>query len=63
VNEVFSPSEEEVKLAQEIVAEFEKAGKPTTVGGRMIDCASYVQAKEVISTYEEIVKRRRRVDG
>ncbi len=63
VNEVFSPSEEDVKLAQEIVAEFEKEGKPTTVGGRMIDYASYVQAKEVISTYEEIVKRRRRVDG
>ncbi len=56
INKVFSPSEEDVRLAKEIVAEFEKTST-TTVGGRMIDYASYVQAKEVIETYEEILKR------
>ena len=56
VNQIFSPKEEDVKLAREIIEAFEKAGT-TSVGGRMIDYASYVQAKEVIEMYEEILKR------
>ena len=56
VNQIFSPKAEDVKLAREIIEAFEKAGT-SSVGGRMIDYASYVQAKEVIEMHEEILKR------
>jgi citrate lyase subunit beta/citryl-CoA lyase len=61
VNEIFSPSEEDVRLAKEIVENFEKSGT-TSVGGRMIDHASYVQAKDVIEMYEEILRREKEVE-
>jgi citrate lyase subunit beta/citryl-CoA lyase len=57
VNEIFSPSEDDVRLAKEIVEGFERGER--TVGGRMIDHASYVQAKDVLGMYEEIMRRER----
>jgi citrate lyase subunit beta/citryl-CoA lyase len=55
VNEIFSPSEEDVRLAKEIVERFEMGDR--TVRGRMIDYASYAQAKDILGMHEEIVGR------
>jgi len=61
VNEVFSPSEKDIEYAQEVVKVYEEAKASglgvTTLGGRMIDYATYVQAKDILSMADSISKR------
>lgn len=66
LNEVFTPSEEEVRFARVVVEEFEKAeaaGRGAiSVEGTMIDVAGYRRARELLSLVEAI-ERRKRVGG
>ncbi len=61
INEVFTPSKEEIEQAMEIVKVYEEAKAQglgaTTLRGRMIDYATYVQAKEFLEIYEIIKSR------
>jgi len=61
INDVFTPSEEDVRQAREIVKVYEEAKAhglgATTLHGKMIDYATYVQAKELLDSYE-VIKRR-----
>jgi len=62
INRVFTPSEEDVREAMEIVQEYEKARArglgAITFAGRMIDYATYVQAKELLGVYEIVASRK-----
>ncbi len=61
INQIFSPSEKDVNLAKKIVEAYEKAKAiglgAISVEGRMIDEATYKIAKEILMTYEIIIKR------
>ncbi len=61
VNEVFSPSEKDIEYAKEVVEAYEEAKASglgvTTLGGRMIDYATYIQAKDILSMAESISRR------
>lgn len=58
INEIFSPSEKEVKEAEEIVKAYEEAKTGViSFKGRMVDYASYVQAKETVEMYNLIRSR------
>jgi citrate lyase subunit beta/citryl-CoA lyase len=65
VNEVFTPSEKEIELARKIVNAYEEAMKKglgaTSVEGRMIDKATYDQAKELLMLVEMIKNKERRI--
>ncbi len=58
INEVFTPSDKDVEWAKEVVSVYEEAKVKgmgaVTLKGKMIDYATYVQAKELLSEYEEI---------
>jgi len=58
VNRIFTPTEEDVKQAKEIVKAYEEAKAQglgvTTLRGKMIDYANYVQAMELIEVYKAI---------
>jgi citrate lyase subunit beta/citryl-CoA lyase len=61
INEVFTPSEKEVELAKKIVVAYEEAIKQglgaTSVDGRMIDRATYDQAKRLLTLFDALAKR------
>ncbi|MEM2214771.1 MAG: CoA ester lyase [Candidatus Nezhaarchaeales archaeon] len=63
INEVFTPSEKEVESAKKIVDAYEKAAEQglgaTSVEGRMIDKATYDQAKELLTLIEMLRRKRR----
>ncbi len=62
INEVFTPSEKEIELARKIVNAYEEAAKrglgATSVEGRMIDKATYEQAKQLLTIVEMLAKRK-----
>ncbi len=58
INEIFSPSEDEVKEAEELVKAYEEAKTGViSFKGKMVDYASYVQAKETVEIYKMIRSR------
>ena len=61
VNQVFAPSEEETKIANQVIKAYEEAKArglgATSIGGRMIDYGSYRRAVNLIGTAERIAKR------
>ncbi|MDH5815219.1 MAG: CoA ester lyase [Candidatus Nezhaarchaeota archaeon] len=63
INEVFTPSEKEIDLAKRIVEAYERAVKQglgaTSVEGRMIDRATYEQAKELLALIDALRKKGR----
>jgi citrate lyase subunit beta/citryl-CoA lyase len=68
LNEIFTPSDEEIRFARLVVEEFEKAqaaGRGAiSVEGTMIDLAGYKKAKELLSLIDAIERKRRiRLDG
>lgn len=62
INNVFSPSEEEISEAREIVATYEEASKrglgAISYKGRMIDYMNYMQAKKALEI-AELIRRKR----
>lgn len=65
LNEIFSPSDEDIATANKIIEAYEEARTrglgATSVEGRMIDEATYKMAKETLALYEIIQKKKRRV--
>lgn len=65
VNQVFSPSEQDVELARKIIEGYERAKArglgATSVEGRMIDEATYKMAKETLKVAELIAKKSSKV--
>ncbi len=63
INEMFTPSEKDVEWAKEVVSVYEdamaKGAGAVTFKGKMIDYATYTQAKELLEEYEEIRGRTR----
>lgn len=61
VNEMYSPSEEQVEYAREVVEAFDRAQNQglgaVSLKGKMIDAANYRQAKDVLAAYEVIRQR------
>lgn len=61
INTVFTPSKEDVEQAKEVVKVYEEAkargAGAATLRGKMIDYATYVQAKELLEVYEAITER------
>ena len=61
VNQVFAPSEEETKFANQVIKAYEEAKAKglgaTSIGGRMIDYGSYRRAVNLIGIAERIAKR------
>ena len=64
VNQVFSPSKEEIDFAQRVIKAYEEAKAKglgaTSLGGRMIDYGSYRRALNLISIAEKISEREKR---
>jgi citrate lyase subunit beta/citryl-CoA lyase len=64
VNQVFSPSKEEVDFARRVIKAYEEAKAKglgaTSLGGRMIDYGSYRRALNLISIAEKISEREKR---
>jgi citrate lyase subunit beta/citryl-CoA lyase len=64
VNQVFSPSKEEIDFARRVIKAYEEAKAKglgaTSLGGRMIDYGSYRRALNLISIAEEISEREKR---
>ncbi|MEM4218295.1 MAG: CoA ester lyase [Candidatus Methanomethylicaceae archaeon] len=62
VNQVFTPSHEDIELAKRVIAAYEEAKSrglgATSVGGRMVDYGSYKRALNVIKLAERISKKR-----
>ena len=61
VNQVFSPSEEEIDFAEQVNKAFEEAQAKglgaTTIGGKMIDYGSYKRATALLATAERIAEK------
>jgi citrate lyase subunit beta/citryl-CoA lyase len=64
VNQVFSPSKEEIDFARRVIKAYEEAKAKglgaTSLGGRMIDYGSYRRALNLISIAEKISEREKR---
>jgi citrate lyase subunit beta/citryl-CoA lyase len=64
VNQIFSPTKEEVEFAKRVIEVYEevkaKGLGATTIGGRMIDYGSYRRACNLISIAEKIAEREKR---
>jgi citrate lyase subunit beta/citryl-CoA lyase len=64
VNQVFSPSKEEIDLARRVIEAYEEAKAKglgaTSLGGRMIDYGSYRRALNLISIAEKIEEKEQR---
>jgi citrate lyase subunit beta/citryl-CoA lyase len=64
VNQVFSPSKEEIDFAKRVIKAYEEAKVKglgaTSLGGRMIDYGSYRRALNLISIAEKIAEREKR---
>ncbi len=62
INEVFTPSEKEVELARKVVKAYEEAIKQglgaSSVEGRMIDKATYDQAKQLLALVDALARRK-----
>jgi citrate lyase subunit beta/citryl-CoA lyase len=58
VNEVFSPTNDEIEYSLRVIKAFEEAEKlgmgAVSLGGKMIDAANYRQAKILLALAEEI---------
>jgi len=67
INEVFTPLEKDIELARKIVNAYEEAVKrglgATSVEGRMIDKATYEQARELLMMAEIIKEKGKRLGG
>ncbi len=63
VNRIFSPSDQEVEQARKVIRAFEGAASggrgATSLEGRMIDEASYAQAKDLLARAESIREKTR----
>jgi len=63
VNQLFSPSKEEIDFARRVIAAYEEAKTiglgAASLGGRMIDYGSYKRALNLISMAEKIVEKER----
>ncbi|MFC2063204.1 HpcH/HpaI aldolase/citrate lyase family protein [Chloroflexota bacterium] len=63
VNQVFSPSKEDVDSAKQVIETYEEARTKgmgaTTIGGRMIDYGSYRRAISVMAMHDSITKKRK----
>jgi citrate lyase subunit beta/citryl-CoA lyase len=61
VNQVFTPSEDEVTFARKVIEVYEEARSrglgATSIGGRMIDYGSYKRALSVIAIAERIAEK------
>jgi citrate lyase subunit beta/citryl-CoA lyase len=61
VNQVFTPSEDEVTFARKVIEVYEEARNrglgATSIGGRMIDYGSYKRALSVIAIAERIAEK------
>lgn len=61
VNQVFSPAEEDIDLARQVVESYDEARAKglgtTTVGGRMVDYGSYRRAVNLLSIAEAIAEK------
>ncbi len=66
VNQIFSPTKEEIDFAKRVIEVYEEAKTKglgaTSIGGRMIDYGSYRRALNLISVHEDITRRKRRKD-
>lgn len=64
VNQVFSPSKEEIDFARRVIKAYEEAKAKglgaTSLGGRMIDYGSYRRALNLISIAEKISEREKK---
>ncbi len=64
VNQVFSPSKDEIDFARRVIKAYEEAKAKglgaTSLGGRMIDYGSYRRALNLISIAEKISEREKR---
>jgi citrate lyase subunit beta/citryl-CoA lyase len=64
VNQVFSPSKEEIDFAKRVIKAYEEAKAKglgaTSLGGRMIDFGSYRRALNLISVAEKIEEKEKR---
>jgi citrate lyase subunit beta/citryl-CoA lyase len=64
VNQVFSPSKEEIDFAKRVIKAYEEAKAKglgaTSLGGRMIDFGSYRRALNLISVAERIEEKEKR---
>lgn len=64
VNQVFSPSKEEIDFARRVIKAYEEAKAKglgaTSLGGRMIDYGSYRRALNLISMAEKISEREKK---
>jgi citrate lyase subunit beta/citryl-CoA lyase len=61
INQVFSPSKEEIEFANKVIKAYEEAKAKglgaTSIGGRMIDFGSYKRAVNLISMAEKIAEK------
>ena len=63
VNEVFSPTQQEVEYCKRVVAAFKEAqargAGAISLDGKMIDYANYRQAEEILAIWDAIIKRKK----
>lgn len=61
VNQIFTPTKEEIEFAKKVIEVYEESRKrglgATTIGGRMIDYGSYRRARDLISVANKISER------
>jgi len=67
VNEVFSPTQQEVEYCKRVVAAFKEAqtrgAGAISLDGKMIDYANYRQAEDTLAVWDLIIKRRKTPTG
>jgi len=63
VNEVFSPTQQEVEYCKRVVAAFKEAqargAGAISIDGKMIDYANYRQAEDILAIWDTIIKRKK----
>jgi citrate lyase subunit beta/citryl-CoA lyase len=66
VNQVFTPTKEEISFANRVIEAYEEAKTKglgaTSIGGRMIDYGSYRRALNLLSIAEKIIEKEKRRD-
>lgn len=64
INQVFSPSEEDINFAKQVIKAYEEAkargAGATSLGGRMVDYGSYKRAVNLLSIAERMAEREKR---
>jgi len=67
VNEVFSPTQQEVEYCKRVVAVFKEAqtrgAGAISLDGKMIDYANYRQAEDILAIWDAIIKRKKTPTG